>query len=197
VVHALGVTDIAAPYRSYAELEEGLGEVLRSPADLGTVELIVRRPAVDEREVLDAGTLDPDWGLVGDSWRERHNRLSPDGSPDVEKQLNVINARLSRLIAIEPDRRPLSGDQLHLDLDLSTANLPVGTRLALGGAVIEVTAKPHKGCHKFTARFGGDAMRFVNSPKGRDLRLRGLNARVVVAGTVRPGDQVRKLGTRP
>ena len=96
-------------------------------------------------------------------------------------------------MAVDPDRRALAGDQLHLDLDLSLANLPPGTRLALGSAVIEVTAKPHLGCAKFVDRFGRDAMRFVNSPVGRELRLRGLNARVVVAGTVRPGDEVRKL----
>ena len=111
-------------------------------------------------------------------------------------QLNVINARLSTFVAVEPERRALAGDQLHLDLDLSVANLPPGTRLALGTAVIEVTEIPHTGCAKFVERFGRDAMRFVNSPPGRELRLRGLNAKVVVAGAVRPGDEVRKVPTR-
>jgi MOSC domain-containing protein YiiM len=108
-------------------------------------------------------------------------------------QLNVINARLSGLIAIDPDRRALAGDQLHIDLDLSHDNLPPGTRLGLGEAVIEVTEQPHTGCAKFRRRFGADALRFVNSPTGRELRLRGLNAKVVVAGTIRRGDEVRKL----
>src|SRR5690606_6116252 len=116
-----------------------------------------------------------------------------DGSADPLAQLNVINARLSRFVAVDPDRRALAGDQLHIDLDLAEANLSAGTRLAVGSAVIEVTAKPHLGCDKFVARFGRDAMRFVHSPLGRQLRLRGLNARVVVGGTVRPGDEVRKL----
>jgi hypothetical protein len=177
---------------SYEQLEAGLAEVLRSPQDLGTVELIVRRPAVDAREVLGEATLDPDWGVVGDTWRERRSPRTPDGTPHPDTQLNVINARFSRLVAVDPDRRPLAGDQLHLDLDLSEANLPPGTRLALGGAVIEVTPPPHTGCAKFSARFGGDAMKFVNSRQGRALRLRGLNARVVVPGTVRAGDTVRK-----
>ena len=96
-------------------------------------------------------------------------------------------------MAVDPDRRVLAGDQLHVDLDLSEANLPPGTRLALGTAVIEVTPEPHRGCAKFVERFGRDAMRFVNSPIGRELRLRGLNARVVVPGTVRPGDEIRKV----
>lgn len=178
---------------SVASLEEGLDHVRNSPTDVGRVELIVRRPAVDEREVLDEGILDLDEGLVGDTWKIRGSSRTADGSSHPDMQLNIINARLSSLVAVDPDRRALAGDQLHLDLDLSHANLPPGTLLALGGAVIEVTDIPHTGCAKFRARFGADALRFVNSPTGRELRLRGLNARVVVAGTVRQGDDVRKL----
>jgi hypothetical protein len=176
-----------------SRLEDGLDHVRNSPSALGRIELIVRRPAVDEREVLDEGVLDLDEGLVGDSWKSRGSSRTPDGSAHPDMQLNVINARLSSLVAVDADRRPLAGDQLHLDLDLSQANLPPGTRLALGSAVIEVTEIPHAGCAKFRARFGADALRFVNSPVGRELRLRGLNAKVVVAGTVRQGDDVRKL----
>ena len=176
-----------------SRLEEGLDHVRSSPTDVGRVELIVRRPAVDAREVLDEGILDLADGLVGDSWRTRGSSRMADGSAHPDMQLNVINARLSSLVAVDPDRRALAGDQLHLDLDLSHANLPAGTRLALGSAVIEVTEIPHAGCAKFRDRFGSDALRFVNSPTGRELRLRGLNARVVVAGTVCQGDAVRKL----
>ena len=176
-----------------SRLEEGLDHVRRSPTDVGRVELIVRRPAVDEREVLEEGILDLAAGLVGDSWRIRGSSRTADGSAHPDMQLNVINARLSSLVAVDPDRRVLAGDQLHLDLDLSHDNLPAGTRLALGSAVIEVTEIPHAGCAKFRDRFGADALRFVNSPTGRELRLRGLNAKVVVAGTVREGDEVRKL----
>ena len=178
---------------SYAELEAGLAEVLGSPKDVGTVELIVRRPAVDEREVLEVATLDPAWGVVGDTWRDRGVPSDPHGPADPDRQLNVINARFARLVAVHPDRRALAGDQLHLDLHLAQDNLPVGTRLALGDAVIEVTSPPHTGCAKFSARFGADAMRLVNTPEGRAQRLRGLNARVVTGGTVRTGDSVRTL----
>ena len=178
-------------HRTTAELEAALDEIRRAPADRGRVELVVRRPSPGEREVLDEGQLDLDEGLVGDGWVDRGSRHRPDGSPDPDMQLNVISARVSRLVAVDPDHRPLAGDQLHVDLDLSEANLPPGTRLALGSAVIEVTARPHTGCAKFVERFGRDAMRFVNSPVGRRLRLRGLNAKVVVPGTVRPGDEVR------
>jgi hypothetical protein len=188
-VHALAVVHL-----SFQQLEEGLADVLRSPQDVGTVELIVRRPAVDEREVLDVAELDPEWGVVGDTWRSRRSSRTPDGTPHPDTQLNVINARFSRLVAVDAGRRALAGDQLHLDLDLSEANLPAGTRLALGSALIEVTPPPHTGCAKFAARFGGDAIKFVNSPNGRALRLRGLNARVVIAGTVRAGDTVCKAG---
>jgi hypothetical protein len=174
-------------------LEDGLHHIRSSPTDVGRLELIVRRPAVDEREVLVQGELHLTEGLVGDTWRVRGSGRTPDGSPHPDMQLNVINARLSGLIAIDPDRRALAGDQLHIDLDLSHDNLPPGTRLALGEAVIEVTEQPHTGCAKFRRRFGADALRFVNSPTGRELRLRGLNAKVVVAGSIRQGDEVRKL----
>jgi hypothetical protein len=180
-------------HRTTDELEAALHDIRQAPADDGLVDMVVRRPSQGERDVLAEGTLDLAQGLVGDNWQTRGNRHTPDGSADPLMQLNVINSRLSRFVAIDPERRALAGDQLHLDLDLSEANLPPGTRLALGSAVIEVTAKPHTGCAKFVERFGREAMRFVNSPTGRQLRLRGLNARVVVAGTVRPGDAVRKV----
>jgi hypothetical protein len=180
-------------HRTLAELETALDDIRRAPADGGRVELVVRRPADGEREVLSEGTLDATVGLVGDNWLSRGNRRTADGSADPLAQLTVINARVSRLVAVDPDRRALAGDQLHLDLDLDVANLPAGSQLAVGSAVIEVTAKMHLGCAKFVHHFGRDAMRFVNSPQGRALRLRGLNARVVVPGVVRPGDGVNRV----
>lgn len=180
-------------HRTTADLEAALDHLRAAPADGGRVELVVRRPGTGEREILEEGALDTVEGLVGDNWSTRGSRQTPDGAAHPEMQLNVINARLSSLVAVDPDRRALAGDQLHVDLDLSEENLPPGTRLALGTAVIEVTAQPHTGCAKFVERFGRDAMRFVNSPLGRQLRLRGLNAKVVVAGTVRPGDEIRKV----
>ncbi|MDQ3745748.1 MAG: MOSC domain-containing protein [Acidobacteriota bacterium] len=175
------------------ELEAGMERVRLSPKDEGVLELIVRRPRVDEREVLEEGRLSLVEGLVGDSWKERGSSRTPDGSPHPDMQLNVMNARVLALVAQDRERWRLAGDQLIIDLDLSDENLPAGTRLSLGSAVIEVTDQPHTGCHKFVARFGLDAMRFVNSPAGKRLRLRGLNARVVRPGVIRAGDVVRKL----
>ena len=177
---------------STTELEDRLDHLRSSPTDAGTLELVVARPAEGERRVLGEASLDLSVGLVGDNWLARGSRHTPDGSAQPDKQLNVINARLARLVAgDEVDRRALAGDQLHVDLDLSVENLPAGTRLAIGDtAVIEVTPDPHNGCAKFTQRFGLDAMRFVNSPVGKQLRLRGLCARVVVQGPIRPGDTV-------
>ncbi len=178
---------------SLAELEAGLDHVREAPADSGTLELIVRRPGEDEREVLAEGTLDGDTGPIGDNWKARGSTSTPDGSAHPDAQITMMNARAALLVAREPGRRPLAGDQLYADLDISVANLPPGTRLALGSAVIEVTGKPHLGCAKFLARFGRDALKFVNSRTGRELRLRGLNARIVVPGTIRAGDVIRKL----
>jgi hypothetical protein len=179
-------------HRTAEELEAFLPLLREAPADVGTVELVVRRPAVGEREILIEGELSLEDGLVGDTWRTRGSKRTPDGLSHPDMQLNVMSARLIAFLAGDPDRRALAGDQLFLDLDLSVANLPAGTRLSFGEAVIEVTSQPHLGCDKFMARFGEHAMRFVNSRIGRELRLRGLNARVVVPGVVRPGDKVIK-----
>jgi MOSC domain-containing protein YiiM len=179
---------------SAATLEAGLDEIRGAPADDGRVELIVRRPAVGERELLAEAQLDPDRGLVGDTWGERSSRLTPDGSPHPDMQLTLMNARVARLVAGGVERSPLAGDQLYVDLDLSETNLPAGSRLQVGSAVVEITAEPHRGCQKFTQRFGLAALRFVNSDVGGALRLRGANAKVVAAGIVRTGDAIRKLG---
>lgn len=178
------------------ELEAGLTHIRQSPVDGGILEMIVRRPAAELREVLSAAELDPNGGLVGDSWLARGSRSTADGSANPAMQLNVMNARVIALLARNRDRWPLAGDQLYVDLDLSTANLPPGTRLIIGSAVIEVTAVPHTGCAKFTHRFGQDAMKFVNSPVGRSLNLRGINAKILQGGTIRNGDTVRKLESR-
>jgi hypothetical protein len=175
-----------------AEMEAGLDFIRQSPRDSGSLKLIVRRPKTDEREVLAEGQLDPAHGLVGDNWKARGSRSTPDGSANPEMQLNVMNARVIELLAQAPERWALAGDQLYVDFDLSEANVPPGTRLAIGNAVIEITAPPHLGCKKFSARFGPDAMKFVNSPEGKQLHLRGVNAKVVQEGTVRMGDTVEK-----
>jgi hypothetical protein len=183
---------MVARHLTMEELEEGLAEIARSPKDEGVLELIVRRPKVNAREVLDVGELDVETGLVGDTWNRRVSSRSRNRSPHPDMQLNIINARAIALIATAKERWPLAGDQLYVDLDLAPENLPAGTRLALGSAVIEVTPEPHTGCGKFVERFGVDAMKFVNSPTGRRYNLRGINARVVQSGTIRVGDVARK-----
>jgi hypothetical protein len=185
--------EVAAGHLGLAELEDGLDEIRRSPAERGLVELIVRRPAIEERELLAEATIDETAGLVGDNWSSKPAGSTTDRTPDPDAQLTLMNARVASLVAGDPERRALAGDQLYVDLDLSVGNLPPGTRLRVGSAVIEVTALPHRGCGKFTARFGVDAMKFVNSKLGRELNLRGINARVLEGGTVRVGDLAEKL----
>lgn len=183
-----------ARHLTTAELEAGLPEILAAPRGEGTVELIVRRPAMDEREVLAEAELDVVEGLVGDMWKVRGSRRTPDGSSHPDMQLTLMSARVADLVAAgERERWQLAGDQLYVDLDLSVEHLPPGTRLAVGSAVVEITAEPHTGCAKFAARFGGDAHRFVNTRAHRHLRLRGVNARVVESGTVAMGDRIRTL----
>lgn len=182
-----------AKHLTMAELEAGLDTIRQSPKNEGVIALIVRRPQVDAREVLEKGELDLAEGLVGDTWKVRRSNRTPDGAPHPDMQLNIMNARVIALVAQEKDRWPLAGDQLFIDMDMSQENLPPGTRLALGSAVIEVTDQPHTGCKKFEARFGLDALKLVNSPVGRQLQLRGVNARVAQPGVIRVGDLVKKL----
>ena len=175
------------------ELEAGLAHIRNAPKDKGVVELIVRRPDTDQREVLNEAQLDLVNGLIGDNWSVRGSRSTEDGSAHPDMQLNVMNSRVISLIAQEKENWSLAGDQLYLDLDISAENLPIGSRLSIGSAVIEVTPPPHTGCRKFVSRFGLQAMMFVNSELGRELRLRGLNAKVIQSGTVRTGDRACKV----
>ena len=148
--------------------------------------MIVRRPRAGEREVLDAAELSVEAGLVGDRW-------SLGDAPRRGEQLTLMASRTVALLAQSRDRWPLAGDQLYVDFDLSAAHVPPGTRLAIGAAVIEVSAEPHTGCKKFRERYGLDAVRFVGSPVGKDLQLRGINAYVVTSGAVCVGDVVQAL----
>jgi len=174
------------------ELEAALDHLRQAPKDDGVLQLIVRRPQVDEREVLDEAQLDPVLGLIGDGWHVRGSRRTHDGSAHPEMQINIMNSRVVDLVAQHKERWPLAGDQLFVDMDLTDANLPPGTQLLIGSAVLEVTAEPHTGCGKFIQRFGVDAAKFVKSTVGRELHLRGINAKVIQNGTIRVGDRVHK-----
>lgn len=180
------------PTSPAATLQAGLDHIAAAPRDVGIVEMIVRRPAVDEREVLDEARLDPAEGLVGDNWMLRGSSSTTDGSAHPDKQITIINSRCMEVVAGERGRWPLAGDQLYVDFDLSIEALPAGTLLRVGDALVRVSEQPHRGCGKFSRRFGVEALRFVNSEDGRRLRLRGLNAGVVEPGVVRVGDELAR-----
>lgn len=176
-----------------AELEAALDHLRQTPKDEGIVHLIVRRPEVEEREVLDEAELDTELGLIGDNWKVRGSKRTADGSAHPEMQINIMNSRVTALVAQEKNRWPLAGDQLYIDMDLSKENLPAGSRIAVGSAVLEISALPHTGCKKFVARFGTEAMEFVNSEAGKAMCLRGVNAKVVQGGTVKVGQTAKKI----
>lgn len=187
------MTDLVEPsavrHLSAAELAAAV-PALASPRGAGTVELVVRRPETDAREELEVGVLDPAVGLAGDDWKDLPSTATPDHSPHPGRQLTLMNSRFVDLVAGSRDRWALAGDQLFVDLDLSLEALPEGATLRVGTATIEITDQAHTGCAKFAARFGRDAHKLVWSDEGRALRLRGVYARVVTAGEVRPGDRI-------
>lgn len=178
--------DVRRDERTLEELQNAVADIREAPQDVGTLELIVARPAVDERVELASAQLDVDLGVVADRW-------SRGSKPNPKAQVTVMNVRATQVVAGERSRWALAGDQLYVDLDLSPDNLPAGTRLAIGSAVLEATGQPHLGCEKFSARFGPAARAFANSPEGTAVSFRGINTRVVQSGTVRLGDEVRKI----
>ncbi len=182
-----------ARHLSREELEAGLGEIQRSPRDRGRLEAVVIRPATDARESLRECELSAEQGVHGDNWAQGCWMSLPDGRPHPDVQVAIMNARTIALIAQEKARWPLAGDNLYVDLDLSESNLPPGTRLTLGSAVLEITAVAHNGCKKFAARFGVEAVRFVNSKEGKRLHLRGIYARIVEPGRIAIGDLMTRL----
>jgi hypothetical protein len=178
---------------SLTELEAGLEHIRQSPNDIGNLKLIVRRPGVDEREIVNEAALDLEVGLVGDTWKMRGSSHTPDGSANINAQVTLANVRAIALMAQHEERWSLAGDQLYVDFSLSEDNLPPGTQVAIGSAILEVSAQPHTGCNKFSERFGLDALKFVSSPEGKRLHLRGINTKVIQAAKIRVGDIVRKV----
>ncbi len=179
-----------ARHRSTTELEAALGHIREAPARSGAIQLIVRRPAEDAREVLTEARINADEGVEGDTWNQRGTSLSADGGPHPNKQITIMNARAAAVIVGPIKRWPLAGDQIYADLDIGIEAMPPGTQLAIGDAVVEIAPEPHTGCAKFAARFGREALKFVNTGEGRELRLRGVNCRVTTPGTVRVGDSI-------
>ncbi len=180
-------------YQTAEQLEAGMAGVLDAPSEEGPVRLVVRRPGRGQREILEEGQLDTERGLIGDDWINRPGMNRDTPSPHA--QVTVMNARVAELISGDPEPATWAqcGDQLYVDLDISEANMPTGTRFSVGDAVLEVQAEPHTGCVQFRSWWGGDALRHISTTEGQALRMRGVNTRVVQSGTVRPGDAARKL----
>jgi hypothetical protein len=179
-------------YLTTKQLEASLEHIKQSPTDKGKLEMIVIRPDVDQRKILQEGYLDVEKGLVGDNWSTKGSSKTTDGTSHPDMQLNIMNSRCISHIAKNKDRWQLAGDQLFIDMNLSDENLPPETQLNIGEATIEITAIPHNGCKKFTQRFGMDAVKFVNSPIGKKMHLRGINAKVVKSGKINNRDIVSK-----
>ena len=176
-----------------ADLEAGLDNIRQSPKDQSVLDLIVSRPEEDAREVMELADLDVTVGLVGDTWQDRPSSRSANGQAHPDMQITLMNSRVANLLAQDKSRWQLSGDQLFADIDLSKANMPPGARISVGAAILEATDQPHTGCEKFAARFGIDALKFISTPIGKELQMRGINMKVVQSGEIKPGDIVKKL----
>jgi hypothetical protein len=169
-----------------------LDAVRAAPRDVGRIELIVRRPQLEQREVLAEAQLDTTVGLVGDTWIERPSSRMGNGQPHPEMQITIMNSRVIEALTQTKEQWPLAGDQFYADFDISADALPAGTQLQIGTAVVQISEQPHTGCAKFKARFGGDALHWINDGEGRALRMRGVNAWVISNGVVRVGDSITR-----
>lgn len=174
-------------------LQTQLKKIQASPKDSGSVLLIVRRPVTEEREIITQGRLIPSAGLEGDNWRERGSSSMPDGSANPEAEVTLMNTRVIQALTEDETRWALAGDQFFVDFELSEENIPAGSRLMLGSAILEVSSLPHNGCKKFSARFGVDALKFISMAENKPLRMRGINAKIIQAGEVKQGDLIRKV----
>ena len=175
------------------ELQAGLSDIRQSPTNDGVLQGIVIRPDTNERVSLNQCELSPELGVHGDNWAKGCWKTLQDGRPHPDVQVAIMNARSIELIAQDKDRWQLAGDNLFVDLELTDENLPCGQRLAIGSVVLEITKVAHNGCKKFSERFGKDAVRFVNSDAGKTLHLRGIYAKIVQSGTVKVGDDIKKV----
>jgi hypothetical protein len=176
-----------------SELELGVDEIKASPKDNGVLQMIVRRPKTETREIINAGEINLENGLEGDNWKARGSSAMPDGSADPEAQITLMNSRVIQLLAGDKENWQWAGDQLYVDMDISIDNLPPHSRIQIGSVILEISAKPHTGCKKFSGRFGIEALEFISTPLGKALRMRGVNAKVIQGGEIKVGDVVKKL----
>lgn len=177
------------------KLWSGWEQSEKSPKDVGTIEMIVRRPQADEREEVQQAEFDTKEGLLGDNWLARGNGSRPDGSADPEAQVTLMNSRVIQLIAGDKSRWAIAGDQVFVDFDLSSDNLPAGHRIQIGEAILEISETPHTGCAKFAKRYGAHARKFVMTDEGKQLRFRGVNAKVIQGGMIKLSDTITKLSS--
>src|SRR5688572_8480293 len=175
------------------EVEEGVQNIKQAPKDSGSLQMIVRRPAVDGREMVTKAKLDTSLGLEGDNWKDRGSSHTSDNSADPEAQITLMNSRVIDLLTNEKELWQLAGDQLFVEIDLSVDNLPPLSKIQIGSAILEISAKPHTGCKKFSGRFGIEALEFISTPLGKSLRMRGVNAKVIQSGEIQVGNTVKKL----
>lgn len=174
------------------QITERVSKLTPAPTDSGMVATLIVRPDTNERKIVPSIHVIPGEGIVGDNYLARGDKRTPDGSAHPEGQICLMNASVLDVLADgDTNKWQLAGDQILVDFDLSTDNIPGGTRLSIGTATFEVSNKPHNGCAKFAERFGMDASRFVNSDKVQ--RYRGINVMVVTEGDVSVGDTISKL----
>lgn len=177
-----------------AELDRAWPDIMAAPKDGAAIEMLCLRPAMGERRFVDEIHVTREEGIPGERWLTQPWMRLPGGQPDPAIQVSFLQRRVLDLVWRDREGTPHPGDTFVVDMDLSEANLPAGSLLQVGSAVLEVSTVFNNACAKWKKRYGDDALDWVRAYENKEFRPRGVLAKVHRDGVFRAGDRLTRIG---